>query len=131
MAAQTGNNLTSQAQFGLCANALGWPNTELTLQNDEDVLALVNEVVNRQSNDFLGISAVDVDCDQAPETMYHALVDIAANALEEAGQIGARWVHPSGGTFEATVRIIGFSFGLTMEGGAAKWTGTIRTAQGS
>lgn len=134
----TGNPLTvtdpnSIAAFGVRANALGYPRTDLLLQNDGDVTALLTSVVSQQSNDYLGISEISIDADLAipaagsTTAIYSLLTYIANRGIENGSQFPVRWKHPSGSILTVTVRLIGFSQSITMEGGRVKWTATYRT----
>lgn len=128
---QTITDTDSIKQFGVQANALGWPRTDLLLQNDSDVLTLVTLVLNEQSQDFLGISSIDIDCDQNPAQLYYVMAVFSAQALENQYQLIVNWKHPSSAVFAATLSIIGFTHSITMEGSQAKWTATLKTAKAS
>lgn len=125
---QTVTDAESVAQFDIQANALGWPRSDLLLQNDVDVLTLLSQVVDAQAGDFLGVSAIDVDADIRPAVLFPVLAVIAAFGMQGL-TFTLEWTHPSGEVFTIDLYVIGFSFGLTMEGEQAKLTGTLRTAK--
>jgi len=124
---QTATDPVSVDIFRRRATALGWPRSDLMLKNDSDVLALVTRVVNRQANDFLGISGVSVDADMDPERLFFVLSFLAAKGLQPPRAFGVRWVHVSGDEWHVTVYLVGFGFSLTMEGEQAKFTADLRT----
>lgn len=126
--AQTATDPVSVDQFGVQANALGWPQSDLLLHDDGDVLTLAGLVVDSQSEDFLGISSIDVDADQAPTSLFFDLSTLATAGIETQGRFAVRWVHPSGNVFEVDVWLLGFSHSITMQGNQAKWVATLRTA---
>lgn len=126
---QSTSDADSIATYGPQANALGWPRDDLLNANDGDVLALLVAVVNAQANDFLGISAIEVDADLQPAGLFAALCSLASGGLETPTGLAVRWVHPSTAAFSTTVLLAGFHHTITMEGNQAKWTATLRTTR--
>jgi len=114
--------------FGPIANALGWPQVSLLLVNDADVEQLITQVLHQQSNDYLGVSSIDVDADQDPVHLYGILTAMFSRGIGSTGIFSVKWHHPSGDEFDADVKMIGCHGTITMEGGQAKMTGQIRTA---
>jgi hypothetical protein len=119
---------TSINQFGTCANALGWPKSDLLLENDSDVEQLIREVLAQQKNDFIGVSSISVDADQDPVHLYGILGTMASRGIGATATFNVHWEHPSGDAVDMACKMIGCHFILTMEGGQAKLTGEVRTA---
>lgn len=115
--------------YGPCANAFGWPHTDLLLTTDGDVSRLVHAVLNQQKNDFIGIKEVHVDADLDPVHLYGVLTRMASTGIGNTATLDVHHVHPSGETLDMGLRMIGCHFVVTMEGEQAKLTGEIRTAK--
>lgn len=112
--------------FDVQANALGWPHTDLHLVHDADVERLIRQVLKQQKDDYIGVSSVTVDADQDPVHLYGILCTLASKGLGSTATFSVHWEHPNGETFNQSVRVIGFHFVVTMEGGQAKMTGEVR-----
>lgn len=129
MTRQTVEHAASIAAFGAQASGFGWPRTDLLLTTDADVLTLLKKVADAQNDDFLGLSSLDLDADQAPTKLYAAMADLATGAIDQRLAVPVRWVHPDGAAFTTSVAVIGMANSITMEGKQAKWTATLRTAK--
>jgi hypothetical protein len=115
--------------FGPCANAFGWPHTDLLLTEDGDVSRLVNHVLNQQKDDFIGIKEVVVDADLDPVHLFGVLTRMASTGIGDMATFDVHHVHTSDETWDVNLKMIGCHFVMTMEGDQAKLTGEIRTAK--
>jgi hypothetical protein len=125
---RTTSDLDSVNKFGVQANVGGFPRSDLILENDTQVDVLLAAVLRAHSADYFGIESIDLDADMAPRTLYGQLSQIAARALEGRLQVQVRWVHPNGQQLNLPFRVAGFNHSITMQGGRAKWTATLRLA---
>lgn len=121
----------SIAKYGIQANALGWPHKDLLLVNDADVHRIVQIVLNRQKDDYIGVSSIDLDADQDRQHLYGVMAALASTALGNTSRLHIDWHHPNGTTFEQDLRAVGMHGAITMEGKQAKFTMQIRTTANS
>lgn len=129
-AVQTATNPASIALYGPVTTGYGFPRNDLIIVEDSVVLAVVTEAVSQHQFDGLGIASIDVDADMSAD-LWYVLAWLATQGVEGAGQFSVRWIHPSGNEFKFLASLDSFTFGITMEGDQAKWTGTLSTSQGN
>lgn len=118
-------------KFGVQANALGWPHNDLHLTEDADVSRLITKVLHQQKDDFVGISSIEVDADQDPVHLFGVLCQMASTGIGNQATFDVHWAHPSGEALNDSLKMVGLSMSITMEGKQAKLTGQIRTVKNS
>lgn len=109
----------------------GGSRSDLIVTTDAMVRAMLRQMVALSKDDYIGIDAVDVDCDMDPVNMPAALAALASDGLETRNPFTVKWKHPSGNVFTQEVVLEGLSCSITpVEPGAPmKWTATLSCAK--
>jgi hypothetical protein len=121
---QSISDALSVSKFGRIDSGNGWPRRDLICQSEATVATILQAVIDMHAWDDKGISAVEVDCDLQPATLYSNI-----SFLQVFHNATARVQHPSGQIETQVGYVEGFTHRVTNPGGGQlKWTATISLA---